>query len=214
MEKVAIFWYTVIIIITVFIFSKIEIQPNIIIGIVVSFIIIYLLHTNVTIAENNKKSLSEYKLNSIYPKTKNISNYDKIINFLFSVQDLYSFNPQSYISMCEHIDYFFELYDQVLIDNSLADTNYQLMVDHKNIAIKLLQTFLFRIQFNKMYDKKLEKSIITLNTILNDYIENVYNIYKKYIYHNGYSSRLRLIERGPNAIDMNDVYMNNEDILE
>lgn len=196
-DKVTLFWYIVIIIAILIMFSRMKIELNILVGLIISFGIIYVLYSDYSTVQNNTKELFEQKTKLIHPPPKESLKHDRMINFLFSIQDFYVHNPQAYEDMKEHIDYFFKLYNEATRNSQMAGNNYQLLQDQKHNALNSLQSILYRVPFHKQYDQKLQRSVVTLRQILDGYIYKVYEIYEEELYNTGYSSNIRIIDKGP-----------------
>jgi hypothetical protein len=176
---------------------------NILVGMIMVFGILFVLYNDYSTVQNNvkkelfnqnnvKKELFNQKVNLIYPHRfmplvtnpkKSIEHID-LINFLFSIQDLYIYNPQAYEDMTEHIDYILRLYDEVIDDTGLAGSNYHLIQDQKNNALNSLQSIL-------------KNATTILEKILNEYMNKTYIIYERNLYENGYTANTRTIETGP-----------------
>jgi hypothetical protein len=193
---------------------------NILIGMIMVFGILFVLYNDHSTVQNNvkkelfnqnnvKKELFNQKVNLIYPyrfmplvtnPKKSIEHID-LINFLFSIQDLYIYNPQAYGDMTEHIDYILRLYDEVIDDTGLAGSNYYLIQDQKNNALNSLQSILLKMPQNTEYDNKLKNATTILEKILNEYMNKTYVIYERNLYENGYTANTRTIETGPVGYD-------------
>lgn len=203
-DKVTLAWYILIFIIIIYVFSKLFIQLNIVFGTLIAFIIIIYLYNDYNIKKTNDSNIKEHKKNMIMPKPKIAGNNNDIINYLFSIQDFYSYNPQAYILMIEHIDHFFDIYNETLDDNSLAGINYNTLTDIKRNALNDLQSIIYKMPLNLQHDKKLSDAISMLNIIFEKYLKNVKNIYDNVLYKNGYNTKTVLIPTGPKASNTYD----------
>jgi hypothetical protein len=215
-DKITLFWYIVIIIVVMVVFSRMKIGLNILVGIIISIMIIYVMYNDYSVVQNNAQELFNQKTKLIYPAPKETIKHDRMINFLFSIQDFYVHNPQAYEDMREHIDYFFKLNNEVMKNSEIAGSNYQLMQDQKHNALNSLQSILYRIPFHKEYDQKLQLSIVTLREILDGYISVVYQTYKEELYKTGYSINTKTIEKGPAGYqhgELTDPYYNTYDLF-
>jgi hypothetical protein len=131
----------------------------------------------------------------IYPKSKYIENNKEFTEFIFSIQEFYYYNQQLFIDMVSAIDNFLSVYDNININNSLAGELYNTMEKQKFIALDSLQHIVIIIPDNRKVIEKLNKSVEILEEMLNNYLNNVYNINKKYIKDNGYHNNTKLINR-------------------
>ena len=193
-DRSTMFLYVSIFIIILFIFSKIEIKLNVIFGTFVAIGILTYLYSN---SQKSKRVIDELnikKINSVLPLPQT-KEHKEIINFLFSIQDLYVINPQVYENMVEHVDYFFDLYKETLNNDSLAGMNYQLMVDQKRFILNSLMQIDFGMKQNTEYDLKLEKSVKVMENILDNYLSLVHTIYNEHVYKHGLDSKTVIINR-------------------
>ena len=208
-DKVTLFWYIIIFIFVLLIFSNMNIGLNILVGMIVALGILFVLYNDYSTVQNNAKELFNQKVNLIYPHPKKTIEHNDLINFLFSIQDLYIYNPQAYEDMREHIDYILRLYGEVIDNKELAGSNYQLIQDQKNNALNSLQSILLKMPQNVEYDNKLKNATTILEKILNEYMNETYIIYERNLYENGYDTNTRIIEIGPTGYNdpkSKDVY--------
>lgn len=200
-DSITLFWYICIFIVIIFIFSQKNIGLNIVFGTVIAGIIIYWLYSDYQRIQDFGQTQLNEKKNLITPKPINSLDHPQIVNFLYSIQDLYTINPQSYELMVYSIDNFFVSYDEVLNNDSLAGLNYQIMSDQKKESVNALQSIIYKMKRDTKYDAKLDLSVATLKKILDKYLIHVEYVYKDYIYINGYTVNTQLINKGPNAYD-------------
>ncbi len=142
LDNKTIFWYSIVFCIILLFFSKFTVGLNIVFGFFIGFIIIlYLYYNHMKLKEEqNKIILNERQI--LTPQPDNAMKYNNIVDFLFSIQDLYIYNPQAYEDMIEIIDQFFKLYEESNNDNSLAGMNYYQMIIEKNNAMNSLQSII------------------------------------------------------------------------
>ena len=200
-DNVTLFWYVVIFILIIFIFSNKNIGLNVVFGTIIAMIVIHTMYSDYTKTQLMIEEHNTTKKNLIVPNPIKSIKYEQIVNFLFSIQDLYDYNPQSYEDMIEHIDYFFNMYEEVLVNNRSAGYNYQLMNDQKKNILNSLQAIIYKMPINTEYDQKLENAVGTLRNILNGYLDKVNYFYKNDIYINGYNINTKIIHKGPDGYD-------------
>lgn len=194
-DKVTLFWYIVIVIIIITIFSKMIVEINILIGIIVAFGMISILYYNYSVDQMNSDELFEQKKKLIYPQPTELLLHNEMVDFLFSIQEFYSYNPQAYEDMIEQIDIFFKLYNEVHNNNDLASIDYELMTDHMNSAINSLQSLVFKMTPDVKRDQKLKNAVLTLRKICETYLNEVYLIYQERLYEVGYTTNTKLITK-------------------
>lgn len=191
-SRKTLFYYVVIFVFILFIFSMVEIKLNIVFGTIIGAVLMIYLYYNEEVSTQKLNSTNVDKIKSIVPPIKTTS-HSELVDFLFSIQDLYVYNQRSYESMVENIDRFFSLYDEAKINNYLAGRNYELMKTQKRMSINFLMQINFGMRPNSEYDSKLKHSVRTLNSILDKYMVEVYRIYQNELYLNGYNSQTVLV---------------------
>lgn len=135
----------------------------------------------------NKKEIENitevsYK-NLIIPKinTNNNNNRDdnELVIFLFTIQDYYIYNSQSYSEMINHINNFLITYDDTIDYNKMVNYNYQILLDQKKLAMNDLISILYALPVNVKYDNKLKNATKKLSDILDKYLKKIHNLYKQ-----------------------------------
>jgi len=215
-DRVTLFWYIIIFILVLFIFSKMKIELNILVGIIVALGILFVLYSNYYFVQSNTDELFKQKINLIYPPPKKTINRPELINFLFSIQDLYIYNPQAYEDMREYISNFLFIYDETVNNKFSAEINYKLIKNQKINALNSLQSILLKMPPNSEYDMKLKYSTITLEKLLNEYMQDIYDIYERNLYENGYTTNTRIIETDPVGYnnESKDAYYDRYDLFQ
>lgn len=203
-DRETIFWYIIIFCTVLFVFSKLTIELNIAFGSLVGFILLIYLYNEQITSQKEYDDTIDKKRKMIIPYPNESLKYDKMVNFLFSVQDFYVYNPQAYEDMIEQIDYFFRLYEEVNNNNVIAGEYYELLNNCKRNALNSLQSIVHNISPNKELDDKLDNALKILNTLLEKYMNNVKKINEKYVYENGIKPNTKLIHTGPIPINMYD----------
>ena len=198
-NKSHLFFYVIIFIIILYFFSRLDITLNILFGTIIAGIIIYYLYYNDTQNTIKKDYIIKEKKNIIIPKSDvvNTSQSDEnieLINFLFTIQDFYTFNPQSYSSLIQNIDYFYQLKDDAENNNFNAGLDCNSMKEIKRNALNSLMEITYKLKPNLEYDNKLKNAVEELNNILNNEIYKIYLLYKKYNYDNNNTTRTQLVD--------------------
>lgn len=192
-DRKIIFIYFVILIIILFIIQKVNVNLNTLLGIFLFFIILYIIRYN----RKKEKHILELKKDFIKPKPRKINDYEDILNFVFSIQDLYVYNVPVYEDMIDNIDSLLEIYEQSKISNELAGVNYDLARERKKDAVNSLHSIIHIIPNSKVLIDKLNKAIKILDNILQNYIDEIYTINKNYIKIYGRTNKSKEIIIGP-----------------
>ena len=186
----------VIILIFIFIFLKLNIHLNIILGLVLALTVIFYLTEKENIQTEIEKRQYETKIESIKPELKEVR--DKaLVDFIFSVQDFYVFNPEAYEEFIDNLDSFKKLYDDVFNDSEFSHYYYQIADSKKNNALNSLHSIIFKLPNDKFYTDKLIRAHKRLETLLNDYMNQIYDQCTHNIYKDGMSVLRKPINNGP-----------------
>lgn len=203
-DRPTLFWYSVIILIMIFIFSHLDISLNIVYGTFITIIILYYLFDNYKEKDKINNQIISNKYDLIIPRPKIAGHYVEIVDFLFSIQDFYVFNPVAYGEMVEHLDKFFLCYNEITYNRSLAGTNYNIMLDEKRMSINTLQSIVIAFSTNRQYMEKFNTSLVVLEQLLNTYLDKAEYSYKEEIYYRGYNNETELLLKPPFARNMYD----------
>jgi hypothetical protein len=190
-----IFNYVITFIIILFIFSKINISLNILYGTFVGIIILIFIYNNNEKKKKIHEDIIKLEKNNLIPQKKYINEHEDIVNFLFSIQDLYVQNPQEYIVMTDNIDHLFEYLELSQINPNKAGVNHSLIKECKKDAVNALNSIIVSSVVNKDVAKKINIASITLNNLLNKYLTENKDIHEKYVYENGYTCETPLLTK-------------------
>ncbi|ARF09245.1 hypothetical protein Catovirus_2_194 [Catovirus CTV1] len=193
------FFYCVIFLIVFAIFQNFTIGLNIILAIFISVIIVLYLNSKNVYDNNKLKNIYKNKTELIRPTPAKIQNYPKFTNFVFSIQDMYPYNPPSYEDMVDAIDNILELYEEAKIDPTISGLNYNLIDQQRKEAVNSLHTIIFNLPSNNVYINKLNESIDVLNNLINELMNEVFYLNKLDIFNNGYDRETIILDKGPKA---------------
>jgi hypothetical protein len=175
-------------------FLRQHITLNLLCGVVISIVIIYILYQKEIDNNENIKNMHTIKSKYITPTPTYLTKYDDLTDFVFSIQDFYEYNPQAYENMVDSIDTFVEIYDTVLLNKELAGDYFSIADSYKLLALNALQSIIITIPSNKNLINKLNESMQTLEKILNNYIYIIYQKNNEYITEKGYFNNTKLID--------------------
>ena len=208
----SIFWYIVIFIGILILFSNLDVRLNILYGSILAIIFIIYLYENEKKEEYANNILVENKKNTLLPKPQKEHDED-MQNFLFSTQYFYQYNPQAYEDFIEELDSFIEIYEQTNNNSqqndanyNLSGTNYNLLNDKKRSLLFTFNSILFNLPPNMTHETKLYNSVKTLDFLLGKYLNNIMKLFKHNIKQNGYSVSTELPKTGPMARNGDELY--------
>jgi hypothetical protein len=204
----SIFMYVVVFIIIIWLCTRQKMGTNIIIGLLIGFFTINYLNHKSIISADTIEDIQKIKKESIKPSLNDQTNKD-VIDFLFSIQDLYTYNPQQYEVMIQSINYFFELFNNVIVDNKRSYVNYGLMKQYKRDALNALMSFIYSLPEDKRIRNKINKSVSILDEILTKYLDQISYIMDNYTFKNGYSVDTKFIDYSCLAMnEYDDIFQN------
>ena len=170
----------------------------IIIVIVLWFVIIYKKYhnkrQNITnqIKENNKKKNKAVKI-----LNNKVIKIDEVRDFVYSIKELYYYNPPAFSEMIENIHLFFKYKDDSDNDPDRLGIYLEKMIKKKNMAINALSSIIYSIDNHSVLINKLDRAVRSLEFILLPYINIVFDNHKKFVDETGYNNQTKIITSGP-----------------
>ncbi len=196
-DNKSLFFYIGIILLLILYFRNKIIGLNIILALAFGVIIILYLNDAKTFRNELEKKQQAHKLSMIKPPPKKIADKNDIIDLLFSIQDLYPYNPEAYEEMVDNIDAFMTIYDIIKTDPVFCEYYYQIGESKKSNAINALQSLIFNLPNNKIVEDKLTRAYKRLDTILTKYINELYKICDNDLTTKGFDITRKIINTGP-----------------
>ena len=131
--------------------------------------------------------------NELFPKSKFIENNNEIKNYIYFIQDFYYYSPENYIALISNLDTFLSIYNEILIDNTLAGKTYNVLEKKKFIILHYLDAIKINCPNDRKVIEKINTNINEMENILNNYIYDVYELNNKYNKQNGYNINTKII---------------------
>ena len=171
---------------------------NINLAIILGFALGYYVFSYVSRATQNhelkKKDMLENKIKDIRPAPEIISKYEDIVNFLFSIQDLYVYNPPSYEEMVESIKSFFKVYEESKKIPELSHQNYTIAEGKFNNAVNSLHAIILNSETDLDLNNKIDRAYRVLYKLLKRYLDEIELNIQKDIKYNGYNNRTVVLD--------------------
>lgn len=195
-----VFIYVVVFLFILWFISRQNLGINVLIAMIIgAFVINYMNHRSVK-TNDTQEDIKNIKIDAIEPKISNdTKKQDDIINFLFSIQDMYVYNPTQYIEMITNINNFYDLYKETDVDNQTSYVNYDLMKQYKRNALNSLSSIIFSLPDDRRVRDKINMSASILDTIMTKNLDQISYIIDNYTYKHGYSVDTKIIDYGPKA---------------
>lgn len=175
------FLYISIIIFSIYIFKNVNIKIGSMIGLGLALLFVYFVNEKTNFEQKSEIKNYEKKLNSIFPKPREISKYPEIIEFIYSIREFYDYNWYAFTKMVKNIESFIQLYQD--INNGLRHCkhNYELANSKKNNALNNLHSIIITLEVsnNRVLSKKMKNALDYLQKLLNKYIQEIIIICKE-----------------------------------
>lgn len=187
----------VIVLVFLFFFLKLSVGLNIILALALAVICILYLTEKETQADQVEHEQYKRKLETIKPAPIKITEDKDMIDFLFSIQDFYVFNPQSYEEVIDNLNAFKSLHENIFGDEELCNYYYQIADSKKNNALNSFHSLIFSLPNNKTFTEKFDRAHKRLETILNKHMNEIYDQCNYNLYKDGRDVLKRQINKGP-----------------
>jgi len=198
------FFFSVLFVITILIFSSIEITFTLFVG-----LIIYILFIKYYSTINDTININEQVKLKIKKNKYNISNnHPEIIDFLFNIEDLKQFSFILFNKLKILIINFVNTYDDCINDYTLVNDYYNSLV---NIKLKILIT-IENFNINGAPKDIIINNKKMIESILNKYLDNLKLLNDKNNYYNGFDLYAKEIVNNvepSNLFDYGNIYRGN-----
>lgn len=175
------------ILITIFTNKLLVNNKGVLISFIFTTIIIYLYYNKLKLPEEIEEKKVEIKKQYLIPRTT--LNDTENIDFLFSVQEFYEYNPIAYQNFSRSLDNFYLVKKDILTKNSNIFQNWDLLEKYKKDALNNLNSIIFELPNNNDYEIKHAKKILELEEMLAKEQEKLYKIYKEEIKNRNWNSK-------------------------
>lgn len=196
-NNVTIFMYIIILLLSFTFFKNKNIGLNIILALIVGLVFITYNYDKIETTKNIEEKQQQVKAESIKPTPLYFNDKDNVIDLLFSVQDLYKYNPQAYEEVIDNLDSFFEIYGAIKRGSKFCDSYFQIADSKKNNAINAFHSIILTIPANFEMVDKYNRAHKRLETIMNVYLNELYDNCEHDLLKNGYNVYRRMINTGP-----------------
>ena len=200
------FFFSVLFVITILVFSSIEITFTLFVG-----LIIYILFIKYYSTMTDTKNINEQEKFKIKKNKYDIpDNHPEIIDFLFNIEDLKQFSFILFNELKILIINFVNTYDDCINDYTLVNDYYNTLV---NLKLKILIT-IENFNINGAPKEIVINNKQMIENILNKYLDNLKLLNDKNNYYNGFDLYAKEIEdnnniKPSNLFDYENVYRGN-----
>lgn len=199
LDNKTLFLYIFIAIIIIGIISKFSITLNIFFGLIIATIVIMFLYEQKTHSKTLHETQVNEKLKTIKPEAPMLTEKkdEQLIDFLFSIQDFYIYNPQAYEELVDNIDGFLKIYDTLFNEEKFIFYYYKIAENKKNNALNNLHSIIYKLPKEPLMTDKFDRSHKRLETILNVKLNELYDKCMLSLKANGYNIHVTPINYGP-----------------
>lgn len=202
--------YVVVFIVVLWFFSTKNININLLFGLIIAGFIINYMNQRTINANDTYKDNMNIKKEAIKPKLSDESNtQEDIVNFFFSIQDLYYYNPLQYEEVIKKVNIFFDLYKVCFVDNSQSSTNYALMEQSKRDALNALASIIYNLPEDKRVRNILNNATNVLDEILTNHLDHISYLTDNELYKKNYNVNTQIINYGSKPYnEYTDIFSN------
>ena len=193
----------------IFFFRDKLIGLNVILALIIATITVWYIHDKTEVSKNIEQKQQEEKLDTIRPVPKEFEGRNDIIDFFFSVQDYYRYNPETYEEVIDNVDAFFKIHNVLFINTEYPDDYYQIADSKKRNALNSFQSLIYSLPDNEFVLEKFNRAHKRLETILNKYLNEMYDQTRDFLIKNGFNIHRRAINLGPK--EYNQYFTNSKD---
>lgn len=203
------FLYVVIIVVCIAIWRRLcpSVGLNIVLGIAVALILIMYWRGKADGKESHlgadevDEAYQDVKARTIRPPLGNIEGNPDLVDFLFSVRELYSFSPPNFEDLVDSLQDFLTLCSEAEKIKGKAGVNYGLCEQKRSDALNSLHSLTFSLPsvVGGHYTDKLGRAHRRLDFLLSSYLRDLSVWNSENLAERGYSTRTVVIDTGPKA---------------
>jgi len=172
--------------------SRINVHTGIFIGIFISILFIAYMYFLFDKQNVDIDATQKIKKESIYPKSEIILKYNDISNYIFEIQDLYTYSPKIYEELISSIDSFLILYEDTLKFPSNSGIDFNMAQNMITKIINLMHSFIYNVSSHVLIDK-INLYSKKINDLLNIYLLKIYYVYRQQLDNNIINTNTQLI---------------------
>jgi len=191
------FKYIFIIIILYVYFKNKSVGLNVFLGLIIAIVIILYLNDRDVTNIYDEQSEKQTKIENIKPEPAEMKERADMLDFLYSIQDMYEYNPEAYEEMMDNLNVFFKVYDIMSKGTEQCDYYYQIAESKKGNAVNALHSLVFKVPNNIIVMDKHSRAHKRLETLLNNYLNELYDICHHKVLKHGRNIYNRAINLGP-----------------
>ena len=179
--------------------SNVKIGLNIVLGLVIAYALIRYNHDKNIHDTTSGSELFHKKAEQIIPEIR-FKKYPDIVDFIFSIQDFYNYNPEAFEETIANINSFIKLYEDSKIVTRFCENNYQIAESKVRNALNSIHSVTLSLNDQKEVFNKLTKAHKKLNIILKRYLKEMFQTCEDTKITDGYNVETKILDfDGPKA---------------
>jgi hypothetical protein len=192
------FGYLIIIIVSILIFTKFNININHLVGLLIGIITVFFLNERDRTLNVDEMTRIQIKLERINVKNGGDTRYfymdANIIELVYNLQEFHQYNPEDFDSMVHAIDNLLKL--RLDIERGMEECSliYDVAVDEKNKAMNHISAILISIPTSYVLKEKLITAIKILQLYLLRHLEFIKETCNEQVKKNGINVNTKLID--------------------
>lgn len=199
LDNFTLFGYILIMLFFLFIFQNSNVGLNVFLALILGSIAVYYFYDRKNKVAEQEEEIYKKKLDTIRPNPKNFEDRRDIIDFLFTIQDLYPYNPPAYDELIENLTAFFTIRSDILNEVRGCGYYYQIADSKKQNALNALHSIIFTLPDDRKLTDKFDRAHKRLDTLLTEYMNEMYNACNDEILNKGINIYTKFINTGPRA---------------
>ena len=197
-NSVDLFKYIAIITIFASFLNFMHFKPNLIIGIIVGLIVVYIIYDKKDLANSTYQNQLNIKLELIKPRPQHFNEYPELIELFYSIRDFNDYNSTVFKNVIVDVDLMILVLNDIKQNIESCKYNVDVLQDKKRQALNNLSSMIFTIENNKLIERKLQKAVLELHKILNNIEKEATTICNQQILNDGYNNdRIYIHSKGP-----------------
>ena len=178
-DKTDLFIYAVMIIGTIVLVGRINPSATVIIGLVIGFLVVYLLN-DMKITEQSdyvQRIMTILKSPRLeYTENKYLHKDALIVEFLETYKEYNEYNPQAYKKLTNQLDNALHISDDIERGSENYIQDYDILLDIKTKVLNTYHSFIYKIPHTEVTLHKFHNGTKKLLELLNDHIDHVNRI--------------------------------------
>lgn len=162
--------YVMIGIVGIYLSKRVDVSLSLVFLIFVAFIICYLIYKRKEIDDISSIKDTSIKIDLIVPSPISLSKYPDVVDFLYSIRDFYSVNPNAFYAVVKNTEQFFYLYNQIMFNEMMYCTqNLEVANQFIRNAQNHLHSIIYNLDIDRTITHKYHESLRNFHIIANKY---------------------------------------------